>query len=49
MFYTILFVVSLTLARPDTISICNYYTEALFKNNTADNQYLLLSAIICNL
>jgi len=37
---------SLTLARPDTISICNYYTEALFKNNTADNQYLLLSALV---
>lgn len=44
MFYTILF--ALTLARPDTVSICNYYTEALFKNNTADNQYLLLSSLV---
>lgn len=37
---------ALTLARPDTVSICNYYTEALFKNNTADNQYLLLTALV---
>jgi len=44
MLYTIL--LALTLARPNNISICNYYTEALFKNNTADNQYLLLTALV---
>jgi hypothetical protein len=33
-------------ARPDTVSICNYYTLALFKNNTADNQYQLLVALV---
>jgi len=46
MFYTIILAFSVTLARPDTVSICNYYTEALFNNNTADNQYLLLSALV---
>ena len=45
LFTSILFTSSLA-ARPDTVSICNYYTEALFKTNTADNQYLLLSALV---
>jgi hypothetical protein len=32
--------------RPTNTSICDYYTTALFKNNTADNQYALLTALV---
>lgn len=32
--------------RPTNTSICDYYTTALFKNNTADNQYTLLTALV---
>lgn len=32
--------------RPSNTSICDYYTTALFKSNTADNQYSLLVALV---
>jgi hypothetical protein len=32
--------------RPANTSICDYYTTALFKSNTADNQYALLTALV---
>jgi len=32
--------------RPDNTSICDYYTTALFKNNTGANQYALVSAVV---
>jgi len=32
--------------RPSNTSICDYYTTALLKNNTADNQKLVLTLIV---
>lgn len=38
---------SLALAqRPENISICDYYTTALFTENTGANQYKLVSAVV---
>ncbi|CAN8095825.1 unnamed protein product [Discula destructiva] len=32
--------------RPNDTSICDYYTTALLKNNTAENQYTVLSLVV---
>ena len=32
--------------RPENTSICDYYTTALLKNNTAANQYTLLTLVV---
>lgn len=32
--------------RPTNTSICDYYTTALLKNNTAENQYTLLTLVV---
>lgn len=32
--------------RPVNTSICDYYTTALLTNNTADNQYTLLTLVV---
>lgn len=32
--------------RPSNVSICDYYTTALLKNNTAANQYTLLTLLV---
>ena len=32
--------------RPQNVSICDYYTTALLKNNTAANQYTLLTLVV---
>ncbi|MCJ1353090.1 MAG: hypothetical protein MMC33_003075 [Icmadophila ericetorum] len=32
--------------RPSNVSICDYYTTALLKNNTAKNQYTLLTLVV---
>ena len=32
--------------RPSNTSICDYYTTALLKNNTAANQYSLLTLVV---
>lgn len=32
--------------RPTDTSICDYYTTALLKNNTAENQYILLNLLV---
>ncbi len=32
--------------RPANTSICDYYTTALLKNNTAENQYTLLTLVV---
>jgi hypothetical protein len=32
--------------RPANISICDYYTTALLKTNTATNQYTLLTLVV---
>ena len=32
--------------RPSDTSICDYYTTALFTDNTASNQYALLTALV---
>ncbi|KAI1852571.1 hypothetical protein JX265_003053 [Neoarthrinium moseri] len=32
--------------RPSNTSICDYYTTALLKENTADNQYTLLTLVV---
>ncbi|KAH8678477.1 hypothetical protein BX600DRAFT_532401 [Xylariales sp. PMI_506] len=32
--------------RPSNTSICDYYTTALLTNNTADNQYTLLTLVV---
>src|SRR5579862_6223919 len=38
---------SLTVAqRPSNTSICDYYTDALLKNNTAANQLKLLTLVV---
>ncbi|KAJ4409419.1 hypothetical protein N0V82_009486 [Gnomoniopsis sp. IMI 355080] len=39
--------VSAVLAqRPNDTSICDYYTTALLKNNTAENQYTVLTLVV---
>lgn len=32
--------------RPEDVSICDYYTKALLKNNTAENQATLLTLVV---
>ncbi|GJC90690.1 hypothetical protein ColLi_13528 [Colletotrichum liriopes] len=32
--------------RPADTPICDYYTTALLKNNTAENQYILLTLLV---
>lgn len=32
--------------RPSNVSICDYYTTALLTNNTAENQYTLLTLLV---
>lgn len=32
--------------RPSNMSICDYYTTALLKNNTAANQYTVLTLVV---
>lgn len=32
--------------RPNDTSICDYYTTALLKNNTAENQYTVLNLVV---
>ena len=32
--------------RPTNVSICDYYTNALLKNNSATNQYTLLTLLV---
>lgn len=32
--------------RPNDTSICDYYTTALLKNNTAENQYTVLTLVV---
>lgn len=32
--------------RPSNISVCDYYTTALLKNNTATNQMKLLTLVV---
>lgn len=32
--------------RPNDTSICDYYTTALLKNNTAANQYTVLNLVV---
>lgn len=32
--------------RPTDVSICDYYTTALYKNNTAPNQLKLLTQLV---
>lgn len=32
--------------RPSNVSICDYYTTALLKNNTSQNQYTLLTLLV---
>lgn len=32
--------------RPKDTPVCDYYTTALFKENTAENQYTLLTALV---
>jgi hypothetical protein len=40
-------VVSGVLAqRPSNVSICDYYTTALLMNNTAENQYTVLTLLV---
>ncbi|TGJ88370.1 hypothetical protein E0Z10_g396 [Xylaria hypoxylon] len=45
---TLLAVVANTVQaqRPDSTSICDYYTTALLKDNTADNQATLLTLVV---
>lgn len=46
-FTSVLVVVSGVVAqRPSNESICDYYTTALLKNNTAENQYTLLTLLV---
>ncbi|KAJ4301974.1 hypothetical protein N0V88_002104 [Collariella sp. IMI 366227] len=37
---------SVVSQRPDSTSICDHYTTLLFKENTADKQYTLLTALV---
>jgi hypothetical protein len=39
-------VTSATAQRPSDTPICDYYTTALLKNNTADNQAALLTVLV---
>lgn len=32
--------------RPSNTSVCDYYTTALLMNNTAENQYKLLTLVV---
>ena len=32
--------------RPSNVSICDYYTTALLENNTAANEYTLLTLLV---
>ena len=32
--------------RPENVTICDYYTTALLVNNTAENQYTLLTLLV---
>jgi hypothetical protein len=32
--------------RPTNVTICDYYTTALLTNNTAENQYTLLTLLV---
>lgn len=34
------------MGRPANVSICDYYTTALLKQNTATNQYTLLTMLV---
>lgn len=34
------------MGRPANVSICDYYTTALLKQNTAKNQYTLLTMLV---
>ncbi|MCJ1226739.1 hypothetical protein MMC12_003392 [Toensbergia leucococca] len=44
---TVLSAVGLALAqRPSNTSMCDYYTTALLKDNTATNQYTLLTLLV---
>lgn len=44
---SILALLSTTLAqRPPSVSICDYYTQALLKENSAANQYTLLTLLV---
>jgi len=44
---TVLSAASLAVAqRPASTPICDYYTTALLKNNTAENQYTLLTLLV---
>jgi hypothetical protein len=44
---SVLAVVSGVVAqRPSNVSICDYYTTALLTNNTAENQYTLLTLLV---
>lgn len=35
-----------TAQRPNDTSICDYYTKALLKENTAENQLTLLTLVV---
>lgn len=37
---------SVAAQRPADTPICDYYTTALLKNNTAENQYTLLTLLV---
>lgn len=37
---------SVVAQRPSSTSICDYYTTALLKNNTAANQKMLLTLVV---
>lgn len=37
---------SVSAQRPSDESICDYYTGALLENNTAENQYTLLTLLV---
>lgn len=46
-FTTIAFLLGLTVAqRPADVSICDYYTTALLKQNTPANQYTLTTLLV---
>ncbi|KAI9741833.1 MAG: hypothetical protein M1834_000219 [Cirrosporium novae-zelandiae] len=46
-FFSAAVVATMALAqRPSNISMCDYYTTALLKNNTAENQYTLLTLVV---
>jgi hypothetical protein len=39
-------VATVAAQRPANMSICDYYTTALLKNNTAANQYTVLTLVV---